>query len=76
MRRVNRKIIDEWVLENGPEGVEKLAKKSGISSSMISKIRVGRVPIRPIFRRSLAKALGVKEDQLFPVLPNQGEKAS
>jgi len=67
IRRVNRAVIDWWVLENGPDGVAKLAAASGVSSSMISKIRTGRVPVRPLTRRALAQALDVEESELFPV---------
>ena len=66
-RRVKRELIDQWVFENGPDGVAKLAVKSGVSSSLISKIRVGRVPVKPITKRALAKAMGVKEEDLFPL---------
>lgn len=76
MRVVNRTIIDEWVTENGPDGIARLAVRSGISSSMISKVRVGRVPTKRNTRRDIALAIGVTEEQLFPVLPDGEEKAS
>jgi len=65
-KRVHRQLIDTWVQENGPDGVSKLALKSGVSSSMISKVRVGRVPFKIITRRALAVAIGVEESALFP----------
>lgn len=73
-RRVNRQIIDNWVLDNAPDGVARLAIKAGLSSSLLSKVRSsGRVPTRPTDRRRLAQAIGVTEDDLFPLAD---EKAS
>lgn len=76
-RKVNRDVIDRWVDKNGPNGVSKLASKSGVSASMISKIRTGRVPIKPLTRAALSKALSTKEDILFPlVAQGSGKSAS
>lgn len=75
-RKVNRVLIDWWVMENGPDGVSKLAIASGVSSSMISKIRVGRVPARPITRRALARILKVEESELFPEDESEKGKVS
>jgi len=76
MRTVRRSLIDEWVHDNGPDGVSRLALKSGVSASFVSKIRVGRVPVKPITRRAMAKAIGVGEDELFPFVDDDREQAS
>jgi len=74
-RRTNRKIIDEWIEKNGPNGQSKLAVESGISNSLISKARNGDVPKKMSSRIRLARFLNVSEDDLFP-LENKGKKAS
>lgn len=76
MKTVQRQLIDEWIHENGPDGLAKLAITSGVSSSMISKIRTGRVPYRPLTRRALAQALGVSEGELFPEERAKGKRAA
>jgi hypothetical protein len=73
-RRVNRRLIDLWVLENAPDGIARLAIKARLSSSLLTKVRSsGRVPTKPTDRRRLAEAIGVAEDELFPLAD---EKAS
>lgn len=67
-RTVNRKIIDAWVSKHKPDGVSKLAEKSNVSTSMISKVRCGRVPVKALTRKALAKALSTSETALFPVM--------
>ena len=71
-RTVKREIIDFWIAEAGRDGVGQLATKSGVPTSSISKIRAGRVPKNRQDREKLAKALGVKESELFPVVSASG----
>lgn len=75
-RTVRRELIDQWISEAGRDGITKLANKSGVPSSSISKIRTGRVPKDRDQREKLASALGVKERKLFPVLQGEEEQAS
>jgi hypothetical protein len=75
-KAVDRKLIDSWIKEAYPDGLYKLAQVSKIPANSLSKIRLGWVPRNPNKRQDLAKALGVKECQLFPVLPDKKEKAS
>lgn len=67
-RTVNRNIIDAWVKRHKPDGVTKLAERSNVSTSMISKVRCGRVPSKALTRKALAKAVAATEDDLFPVM--------
>lgn len=77
MRRVvNRMLIDKWIADAYPNALTKLSNVSKVPASSISKIRNGRVPKDFEKLRSLAKAIGVEVDQLFPVLPDGKERAS
>jgi transcriptional regulator with XRE-family HTH domain len=63
---VNRPIIDNWIKENSPDGVAKLAMKSGVSTHQIVRVRLGNVPKSLKRQEKLAKALAVKVESLFP----------
>ncbi len=73
MRTVRRELIDSWISEAGKNAVTKLSIKSDVPHSSIEKIRAGRVPKDRDIRERLAKALGVKESELFPVVPATGD---
>ena len=76
-RRVERSLIDQWVDENGPDGLLKLASLSGVSSSTWIKARAGVVPKRKRTRDGMIRALNVTEAKLFPVVGAAGnERAS
>lgn len=64
---VNKTLINAWIKKQGRDGITKLAIASDIPSGSLSKIRAGRVPVKPTSREKLARVLGVKEDVLFPV---------
>lgn len=66
MRRVNLKLLNEWIEANGPDGVTKLAYTSEVSASLIHKMRSGRVPIRSPHRLKVCRAMKVEHDALFP----------
>lgn len=74
-RTVKSELIENWIEENGPLGIEKLALRSKISVSVIAKAKGGKVPKKLSTMRSLASALGVSEDILFP-LRKSGNRAS
>lgn len=76
MKTVNRTIIDEWIKENGPDGMSKLAVKSKVPSNTISKVRVGMVPKSELIRDALSRALSVSEAELFPTVGAEEKKAS
>lgn len=65
-------MIDGWISEAGRDGITKLANKSKVPSSSISKIRTGRVPKDRDQRERLARAIGVEESVLFPVVGATG----
>jgi len=75
-RYVNRAHLDKWIDENGPHGLSKLVLKSEVSASTIDKVRLGYVPPKKITRRLLCKAVGLKEDELFPICPDDEGLAS
>lgn len=74
--RVARSLIDDWVNENGPDGLLKLAKRSGVSSSTWTKARLGVVPKRVRTRRKMYEALKVQEAELFVPVGAGEEQAS
>jgi hypothetical protein len=67
-RRVERHHIDTWVDRNYPNGIAKLSVASGVPVASIQKIRTGSVPKMAGSRIRLSEALGLKEDDLFPVV--------
>jgi transcriptional regulator with XRE-family HTH domain len=66
-RTVAREILDNWIGKNSPDGISRLALKSKVSSSLISKVRNGLIPKKEGTRTALARALGVTEAELFPL---------
>ncbi len=75
-RMINRPVIDLWIDKNGPNGLLRLAEKSGVSASTIEKARIGKIPKRQRTRDALCAALNVSERTLFPPLARSGERAS
>ncbi len=67
MSKVRKELIDKWVRANKPDGIAKLARETEIPSGSLQKIRAGRDLLDPLKRKSLARVLGVKESELFPV---------
>lgn len=75
-RRVRLGPLVKWISENNPNGTAKLSLNCGLSQGTIAKVRGGYVPTKPDTRRRLCDALGVSEDEVFP-LKNAGKnKAS
>ena len=69
-RTVKTEILIRWVQENGPDGLVRLALKAQVSHSLLAKVRVGRVPKKPLTRQLIARAMGLKEDDVFPLVKN------
>jgi hypothetical protein len=65
-RTVQRQFLDNWLSDHYPNAVAKLSIKSGVTSNSISKVRLGRIPKNAEVRKQLCKAIGIKEDDLFP----------
>lgn len=63
---VNRELIDQWIYENRPDGLSKLAVVSGVPSDTVAKARRGKVPSK-IQRQKLAEALKHEEEKVFPL---------
>ena len=76
-RTVARALIDKWIDKNGPDGLLELARLSGVSSSTLTKARLGAVPKRQRTRDRICAALKVSEARLFPLVSaGEGERAS
>jgi hypothetical protein len=65
-KTVNRDIIDDWIDQNGPNGLARLSIESGVSPSTIGYARRGVAPKKDRTRLKLARAVGVAESILFP----------
>lgn len=65
MFRVRREFIDRWVRANKPGGIGRLAELTEIPVESLKKIRTERPIQDPLKMKSLARALGVKESELF-----------
>lgn len=74
-RRVERKYIDQWVSQNRPDAIRKLANKSGVNHAYIERVRTGFVPPKELYRKALADALELAEEDLFPLVTAGGNKA-
>jgi hypothetical protein len=72
-RKVNADIIHEWIKQNGPDGMFRLAQKSGVSAWTIARVKTGYVPKKPITRRLLVDALETTEQALFPLVGARGK---
>lgn len=72
-RAVNIETLNSWIEEHGPLGLEKLAVKSGISSSLIEKARRGLPPRKLGTMKAIADAMTEDVDDLFPLLAPTGE---
>jgi transcriptional regulator with XRE-family HTH domain len=75
-RRVERNLIDRWIDEHGPDGLLRLAERSGVSSSTITKARLGYVPRKKCTRNRLCEAMRVSEERLFPSVGAVGNKSA
>jgi len=75
-RRVHTAPLDKWIDENGPNGLVKFAIKSELSPATLTKVRGGYVPPKAITRRKIYLALGVTEDEIFPVERSTGKRAA
>lgn len=67
-RRVEQTLIEQYIEQNQPSGLATLSEKSSVAVSYIKMIRMGVVPPKVLYRRALAGAIGVSEDDLFPVV--------
>lgn len=76
-RTVKRELIDKWIERKAPYGISQLSVKAGCSASLIDKTRLGQVPKKEATRLRIAKAIGVSQDALFPlVTAGEEEQAS
>jgi hypothetical protein len=70
-RRVETMKLENWVIANSPQAMEKLSVASGVSIPVIHHARHGRAPKRRTTRLRLARAINETEDGLFPIQKRQ-----
>lgn len=77
-RRINTKLIREWVEKMGDSGRAKLALEARISVTMVQQLLADCYPQFPreTTRDRLCEALGVSEDELFPPVAAGENEAS
>ena len=69
----NVAAVRDWVEANQPQGIEKLSVASGVSSNVIRKLlNHGKAPKRGAARMTIARAIGAKEEDLFPPFVKTG----
>jgi transcriptional regulator with XRE-family HTH domain len=71
---VNLKELQNWMQQHEPMAIEKLAAASRVSTKTLGKVLNGKAPGHASTRWSVAQAMGVAEDVLFP--PRKTSKAS
>lgn len=63
---MNCKLIEQWILEHEPQGIEKLAVAAKISSETLKKAKLGSYKIKTKYKlKNLAKALGCTIEELL-----------
>lgn len=70
--KLNAELLRKWIDENGPNGVAKLSVGSGVSVSVIAKMRCGFIPKRANTRRKIAEFLKIGEAELYLVQERKG----
>lgn len=68
--------MKQWFDKHGPDATSKLAIESGVSSSVIRKVRSGFTPKKSSTRMKICKAMRVAESRLFPSVSALEEEAS
>ncbi|MFZ4404233.1 MAG: hypothetical protein ACOYOK_09050 [Pseudobdellovibrionaceae bacterium] len=58
-------LILEWVKNNKPKALKKLALKARVSESTLKKIIAGYTPAKLITRNRVAKVFNKTEEELF-----------
>lgn len=66
MSKLRKRLMDEYIKENKPDGIRKLAEATGIPTGSLQKIRQGREIQDELKRASLARVLNASESALFP----------
>lgn len=63
---MNSKIIKHWIVDNSPQGLEKLAIASNISSETLKRVMCGNYVIKTHDNlKKLATALGCTVEELL-----------
>lgn len=63
---MNSKLIKHWLVDNGPQGLEKLAIAAGISSETLKRVMCGLYVVKkPENLKKLATALGCTVEELL-----------
>lgn len=59
--------VNEWIAKHQPRAVEKLAAAADISIRTVDKLLSGRALMQSGPRHRTATAMGMTEDDLFPI---------
>jgi transcriptional regulator with XRE-family HTH domain len=63
---MNAKLMKHWIVDNSPQGLEKLAIASGISSETLKRVMCGNYVIKTDEKlEGLANALGCTVEDLL-----------
>lgn len=68
--------MDNWIKENKPDGIAKLARAARIPSTSLQKVRQGRTLVDPDARKRVADVLGGEESALFSEGKSEKSRAS
>lgn len=71
--KVNTEMFKDWLDENGPNGIAKLAIETGLSVSLLQKVRSGVAPKKQSTRKRILAALGFNECEFFPSGEREGK---
>jgi len=63
---VNVKKLENWMKQNEPMAIEKLAAASRISTKTLERVLKGNAPGHSGTRYLVSQAIGVDESTLFP----------
>lgn len=74
-RKVNTTLINRWIERAGKNGLGKLSIRADVSQSVIAHARTGAAPAKTDTRQKIANALGLSEDEVFPLV-SASESAS
>lgn len=72
-RKINNKLIREWIKINGKGSLERLAFESGCSASMVQKLSLDTYKCLPKIDKieGLCRVTGYEINELFPLVEDR-----
>lgn len=71
LRRVDKMLVEHWLLDNAPGALKKLSAKAQISINTIHRARHGQAPQQIAVLLKFARALGVDVERAFPLVSDE-----